>query len=144
MTTPILSSPPGQHDTMPADDRRSSPRFHLKLAITLRGDNNFYTGVSSDISEGGIFIATQYILPIGTPVVLQFHLSRYDVDLTIRGTVRWIRDVAAVARGRDAGVGGAYIDEVKAGMGVQFDGVGPHEAALIKDFMRCRNPELFD
>lgn len=142
-TMPIPSMAQVQKNTMPADDRRRSPRFHLKLAITLRGDNNFYTGVSSDISEGGIFIATQYILPIGTPVVVQFHLSRYGVDLTLRGTVRWIRDVEAVARGRDD-AGGPCLGDVKPGMGVQFDAIGSHEAALIKDFMRCRTPELFD
>ncbi|MBX3233995.1 MAG: PilZ domain-containing protein [Labilithrix sp.] len=143
MSTSIVPRISGHEDTMPVADRRVHPRYHLRLAVTLRGDNNFYTGVSSDISEGGIFIATQYMLPIGTPVVMQFHISRFGADLTLRGTVRWIRAPEAMARGGEV-FGGAHVTDVKPGMGVQFDEMGPEEARIIREFMRCRTPELFD
>lgn len=125
------------------DERRSHPRFHLKLAITLRGDNNFYSGVTSDVSEGGIFIATQYMLPIGTPVVMELELPRFEATLTVRGVVRWLREPEAMCRPGEV-FGGAYHDEVKPGMGVQFDKVSPSEATMIRNFMRMRTPELFD
>lgn len=131
------------HHLLPADDRRLHPRYHLKLAITLRGDNNFYTGISSDLSEGGVFIATQHILPIGTPVVLEFHLSRFDTNITLQGVVRWIRTPEATARAGEV-FGGSQLDDVKPGMGVQFTQMGTNEARLIREFMRCRTPELFD
>ncbi len=130
-------------NTVPAEDRRLNPRYHLKLAITLRGDNNFYTGVTADISTGGVFIATQHILPVGTPVVLQFHLTRFDVDVTVRGIVRWIREPEATARPGYV-FGGAYMEEVKPGMGVQFMDLGPHDANMIRSFMQVRVPEFFD
>lgn len=130
-------------DTLPAEDRRVHPRYHLKLAITLRGDNNFYTGITSDISTGGVFIATQHILPVGTPVVLQFHLTRFDVDVTVAGVVRWIREPEATARGGEV-FGGAYVDDVKPGMGVQFEGLTPRDANFIRSFMQVRTPEFFD
>ena len=143
MTMSVAPTAHQNHHTMPADDRRSHPRYHLKLAITLRGDNNFYTGVTSDLSEGGVFIATQYILPIGTPVVLEVHISRFDVNITLRGTVRWIREPEATARGGEV-FGGSFVDDVKPGMGVQFSEMGPSEARMIREFMCCRTPELFD
>lgn len=128
------------------DERRAHPRFHLKLAITLRGDNNFYTGVTSDISEGGVFIATQHLLPIGTPVLLQFHLTRFATDVTVRGVVCWTRDVDASARTFSVFGGGTIgtEDEVKAGMGVRFDGLSASDAQQIRAFMDLRAPEFFD
>ena len=130
-------------DTLPVEDRRVHPRYHLKLASTLRGDNNFYTGVTSDISAGGVFIATQHILPVGTPVVLQFHLTRFDVDITVAGIVRWIREPEATAQGGDV-FGGSSLDDVKPGMGVQFHGLSPSDEAFIRSFMLVRSPEFFD
>lgn len=130
-------------DTLPAEDRRLHPRYHLKLAITLRGDNNFYTGITHDISTGGVFIATQHILPVGTPVVMQFHLTRFGVDITVAGTVRWIREASATARDGEVFHGG-HIEDVKPGMGVQFHGLNVHDANMIRNFMQVRSPEFFD
>lgn len=128
-------------DTLPAEDRRLHPRYHLKLAITLRGDNNFYTGITHDISTGGVFIATQHILPVGTPVVMQFHLTRFDVDITVAGTVRWIREPSTLP---GAVFHGGHVEEVKPGMGVQFQELNVHEANMIRSFMQVRTPEFFD
>jgi uncharacterized protein (TIGR02266 family) len=128
---------------LPAEDRRLHPRYHLQLAITLRGDNNFSTGITADISTGGVFIATQHILPVGTPVVMQFHLTRFDADITVAGTVRWIREPEATARGGYV-FGGSHFDDVKSGMGVQFHGLSAEDAALIQSFMQVRSPEFFD
>jgi len=119
-----------------ADERRVHPRFHLSLEITLRGDNNFYTGITSDISEGGVFIATHRILEIGTPVIVQFHLSRFDTHVTVHGVVRWIREPKFG--------GSKFGDHVKPGMGIQFVGLGAREAQLIRNFMQVRTPEFFD
>jgi uncharacterized protein (TIGR02266 family) len=118
-----------------ADERRSHPRFHLALEITLRGDNNFYTGITSDISEGGVFIATHTILKIGTPVILQFQVPRFDALIMVKGFVRWVREPA---------FGGSHFDDVKPGMGIQFHGLGAREAQLIRHFMQMRSPEFFD
>jgi uncharacterized protein (TIGR02266 family) len=148
VVVPMLSQAP--HPTrsdvpslLPSDDRRSCPRFHLQLAITLQGDNNFYTGVTADISTGGLFIATSHLLPVGTPVRLQFHIKRFDADLTASGTVRWVREPSALARG-DENFHGGHFDEVKAGMGIQFEGLSERDAKLIQAFMAVRAPEFFD
>jgi uncharacterized protein (TIGR02266 family) len=114
----------------------------LRLVINMEGDNNFYTGLSEDISEGGVFIATQHLLPIGTPVVLSFTLMRSLQQIVLHGTVRWQRGVEATANGHS--VFGGNVGTVKSGIGVQFDEVPPDVALTIRNFMRRRVPEFFD
>lgn len=135
---PASFAPTSSGNTVPREERRNNARYHLKLAITLRGDNNFYTGMTSDVSTGGVFVATIHILPIGTPVVLQFHLTRFGCDITVGGTVRWIREPQADE------IGGKHVPDIKHGMGIQFEGLTPHDAKMIREFMQVRSPEFFD
>jgi uncharacterized protein (TIGR02266 family) len=113
----------------------------LTLAVTLHGDNNFYTGLSGNISGGGIFIATQHILPIGTRVIMSIALMR-SVHMTIHGTVRWLRGPEATAS--PSNVFSGQVCGVKPGMGIQFDELDPEVARTIHRFMQRRQPELFD
>jgi uncharacterized protein (TIGR02266 family) len=113
----------------------------LTLAVTLYGDNNFYTGLSGNISEGGIFIATQHMLPIGTPVIMSIALM-CSAPIAIRGTVRWLRGPEAMASPSNVFSGHVY--GVKPGMGIQFDELDDQAARAIQWFMQQRQPELFD
>jgi uncharacterized protein (TIGR02266 family) len=109
-----------------AVDRRLHPRYALTLAVTLRGDNNFYTGLSGNISGGGIFIATQHVLPIGTPVVMSLSLM-HSTSITIRGTVRWVRAPEATAN--PFSVFSGDVHGVVPGMGIQFEDLDAEAAA---------------
>jgi uncharacterized protein (TIGR02266 family) len=129
--------------TLPADDRRAHARFALALAITLSGENNFYTGLTEDISEGGVFIATHHILPLGTPVIMAFTLPHARKPLQVAGKVRWIREPDAVRR-PGYNFGGDLDRDVKPGMGVEFTNLDAESLAAIKFFTRCRAPEFFD
>src|SRR4051794_6755547 len=48
-----------------AADRRRDPRLDLNVAMTMRGPHNFYQGLSENVSEGGVFVATQEEVAIG-------------------------------------------------------------------------------
>ena len=61
-----------------------------------------YTGLSEDISEGGIFIATQHILPIGTPVRLTIRRGEARNPLIFEAAVVRVGDPR---EGRFPGVG---------------------------------------
>lgn len=137
---------PTTADTIPAPagDQRLHPRYELSLAITMRGENNFYTGLSENISEGGIFIATHHLLPIGTPVVLAFTLPTSDVTLSLYGTVQWQRGPDATAKGCDVFGGGREVPGVMPGIGVQFHGVDAASLRAIRVFMMQRQPVFFD
>lgn len=128
----------------PQEDRRRHARYVLSLAITMEGENNFYAGLSENISEAGVFIATHRTLPIGTPVVLSFTLPSSDEPLSIGGTVQWVRGPDAAAP-RDSMFGADRESEtVKPGMGVQFSDVGEESLRAIRAFMSRRSPEFFE
>ena len=128
--------------TRAATDRRRDPRYALSLAITMSGENNFYTGLSENISESGVFIATQHLLPIGTPVVLSFTLPRSSEPISVTGIVQWVRGPDASARpGNNFG---DSLGDAKPGMGVRFTGVDAPAASAIRAFMQLREPDFFE
>src|SRR5262249_62108806 len=53
---------------------RGGPRVRMQAAIDFQSDSNFYTGFSTNISEGGIFVATVSSPARGTQVKLHFTL----------------------------------------------------------------------
>lgn len=142
---------PSRHDVLgreaagkvpsPAEDRRGHPRYLLRLRITMHGENNFYAGLSENISEAGVFIATAHTLPIGTPVVLSFTLPNAEDPIAVVGTVQWIRDQdATVPPGNNFG---AHFNDLKPGMGVKFEELSEESLRLIRSFMQHREPDFF-
>lgn len=131
-----------RHSMVVPVEKRREPRYLLRFAITIRGDNNFYLDLSDDISAGGIFIATQKLLPVGTPVILSFTLAGYETSLSAEGVVRWQRGPDATAH--EENIFGHDHTEVKFGMGVEFRDLDDETALAIRSFMRRRRPEFFD
>ena len=114
----------------PKDERRKSPRVALETTVNMASDSNFYTGFSEDISDGGIFVATYSLQPIGTSVELSFGLPG-GFSVNARGNVRWIRDIFDVD------------DQSYPGMGISFDELSTEDKALIEQFMRKRSPIFY-
>jgi uncharacterized protein (TIGR02266 family) len=110
--------------------RRDYDRVQLKTNINLGSDSNFFTGFSTDISEGGIFVATVETVPQGTKVDLDFTLPG-GRPLKATGVVRWLREP------------NDHTPELMPGMGVQFQDLPPEIASLISDFVRKREPLFF-
>ena len=127
-----------------AEDRRRHARYALSLAITMQGDNNFYAGLSEDLSEGGVFIATYHVLPLGTPVVLQFTLPSSEEPITVNGTVQWVRGPDATACHQSVFSGGRDAPHIKPGLGVRFHDLDRATRTVIRDFMEQRRPVFFD
>ena len=110
--------------------RRKEPRVPMEIAIDFWSDSNFYTGFATDISQGGIFIATVDGPPMGREVDLQFSLPE-GRKLHILGTVRWVR----VANDRTP--------DIFPGVGVQFLDLPAESAAAIRRFVAIREPLFF-
>lgn len=71
-------------------ERRLRERRECEFDVEFLGDSHFITGITQDLSEGGVFVATYQRLPIGTPVSLAFELpDGHRVEA--HGEVRWIR-----------------------------------------------------
>ena len=72
-------------------ERRRGERHVCEFEVEFLSDTHFTTGITQDLSEGGVFIATYQRLPVGTKVELAFELpgeQRVDAE----GEVRWIRE----------------------------------------------------
>jgi uncharacterized protein (TIGR02266 family) len=110
--------------------KRVAARVAMQTQVDLASDSNFFTGFSTNISEGGLFIATVNVLPAGTPVDVTFSLPA-GARLTVKGEVRWTREV------------NDRTPEVFPGVGVRFTEVDPTVVGQIKAFVQEREPLFF-
>jgi uncharacterized protein (TIGR02266 family) len=88
-------------------DHRAHPRVPLSVEVSLESENNFYAGLTDNISEGGVFVATHTPPARGTRV--EFELLLDEQRFPIQGEVCWTRDVAASAEGAPPGCGIRWI-----------------------------------
>jgi uncharacterized protein (TIGR02266 family) len=110
--------------------KRVAARVAMQTQVDLSSDSNFFTGFSTNISEGGLFVATVNVLPAGTPVDVTFSLPA-GTRLSVKGEVRWTREV------------NDRTPEVFPGVGVRFTEVDPAVVSQIKTFVQQREPLFF-
>ncbi len=109
-------------------ERRSERRVTLNVGVGFHSENNFYTGFGGDVSEGGLFVATYDLLPIGAKVSLTFWLPD-DVEVTVEGEVAWIRHPQP---------------DRPPGMGIRFSHLSAEARSAIERFVRRREPLFHD
>ena len=112
---------------------RAAERFDLEVKVDLESDHNFYTGLTQNISSGGVFIATSAIRKIGDRITLKFSLPGTNETLAVETEVRWIRENSALHK-----VEGAT------GMGVRFVNLSPAAATMIQKFVESRDSLYYD
>jgi uncharacterized protein (TIGR02266 family) len=99
------------------------------VEVGFATETNFWAGLSMDLSEGGLFIATYRVHPVGTVVMLTFTLpSGHEISAT--GAVRWVREPAS--------------SDVTPGMGIAFTQLNPMDLEAIQAFCQKRLPMYFD
>jgi len=124
-----LSPVPGGAPELEVPPR--APRANLETVVTFESEDNFYTGFSADISEGGLFVATINVQPVGTEVELKFSLPNgYTTKLT--GEVRWVREW------------NDDTPDISPGMGIQFQTVDEITQQHIRGFIERRESIFYD
>ena len=118
-------------DKLPEDPRRSLQRVAIEADIGFQSDNNFFTGFSEDISEGGLFISTYDFKAIGTDIDVNFTLPSGHTVIA-KGVVRWVREVNPLT------------PDMLPGMGVQFIDLGADDKSAIETFLSQRAPMFYD
>lgn len=113
-------------------EQRCHPRVPLKVSVGVCSDSNFYVGMSNDISEGGLFIATHQARSVGSEISVELFMPGGN---EVRGSaiVRW------VCEPRDS-----QDPSATPGMGVQFVNLDPHGREAISEFIENRDPLFFD
>ena len=87
--------------------QRQNQRLRMEAKITLRSQTNFFMGFSENISEGGIFIATECPPAVGDIVEVDIPMVDGSTTITIKGIVRWYR---MMADGEPSGCGVQFTD----------------------------------
>jgi uncharacterized protein (TIGR02266 family) len=129
LATPVASTPPPPAPRL-ATERRAHPRVRFEAAVDFSSEDNFWSGFSMDVSEGGLFVATAAAAPRGTKVSLGFTIPG-GVRIEAEGEVRWIRE---------------YNEKtplVFPGVGVQFTRIDPTALAAIQRFAAARDPLFY-
>ena len=119
------------HPAPAGSERRSTPRAFLETEITFESHANFYTGFTEDISEGGLFLTTYDLHPLGTEIEIEFTLPTGQIVRTL-GVVRWIRDPHDEA------------PDAPPGMGLQFRDLLPEDRTAIHEFIEARAPIFYE
>ena len=100
-----------------------------EFEVEFVDDTHFTAGISSDMSEGGLFVATYHTLPVGSAVAVAFDLpSGHRVES--RGEVRWARETE--------------IGESRPGLGIAFTELSGTSLAHVIDFCRGKPPLCFE
>jgi uncharacterized protein (TIGR02266 family) len=67
------------------------PRHELTVEVTFESKHNFYTGISEDLSTGGLFVVTDMLCPVGECIRVRFTLPGSTEVMDAITEVRWVR-----------------------------------------------------
>jgi uncharacterized protein (TIGR02266 family) len=105
----------------------SDAQIRLAIDVSPDSESHFFVGLSGELSQGGIFVATYRDLTVGTVISIACHL--HDEEHVLHGVVVWQRD---------AGV------DSSPGIGVRFEEPSSPCRAAIERFCRLRAPLFYD
>ena len=112
---------------------RVAERFDLEVKVDLESDHNFYTGLTQNISAGGLFIATHQLRRIGDHIKVKFSLPGSPAPISIDTEVRWIRENSLLHR-----------FDGSTGMGVRFIDLSSEASQAIQSFLENRDSLYYD
>jgi len=98
----------------------------------MQTDSNFYTGLTQDLSGGGVFVATHQIRSVGERIKVVLSVPGHAEPFEILTEVRWVRDTS-LSRSSD-----------EPGMGLRFLQMSPQAKNAVADFLTKRESLFFD
>jgi len=113
---------------MVAGERRRYPRVSVKFSVEYRGKNIWQNAEAYNLSQRGVFIATERIEPPGTRIEILFEVGKEDVRrIHVDATVVWTRQKVETIDG------GGFLP---AGMGIKFEKIFPSDGeAFLKEMI---------
>jgi uncharacterized protein (TIGR02266 family) len=110
---------------------RQDVELEVSLEVSLESESNFYLGLTENLSEGGLFIATHLVRPLGTEIEVSFKLPHVAEPTKAIGIVRWTREYSETS-------------DTSPGMGVRFERISPEQVEQIREFLAARAPLFYD
>jgi uncharacterized protein (TIGR02266 family) len=127
--TPAGSMPPGSFVGQHAPARTIN--WNVLQQLTLDSETQFYTGFSTSLDEGGIFLATFDVKPIDSRVLFTFELPG-GRQITAKGRVTWVREYDP------------RTPDQSPGMGLKFLTLRDDDRKAVEHFLQRRVPMFFD
>lgn len=100
---------------------------HRELELEFAAETQFFAGLNQDMHQGGVFVATYAVAPVGTTLTLRFVLP-CGTEVIARGRVAWIRQ--------------PFAGDCRPGLGVAFSDVPRGALDAIARYTR-RFPPLY-
>jgi uncharacterized protein (TIGR02266 family) len=72
-------------------------RFAAHVEVDFESESHFYAGLSENLSEGGLFVATYAPRPVGSAIDVTLKLPGHGEPVRTRGTVRWVREFSEMS-----------------------------------------------
>ena len=110
---------------------RVHARSSVELQITLESESQFYLGFSENLSEGGVFVATYELRPVGTRLDISMSLPNVAEPIRMTGEVCWQRPYNES-------------NNVPPGIGLRFASIRPEDVTHIREFLKVRAPLFFE
>ena len=102
-------------------DRRKSERADVVVQVAYHTVDELFSEFARNINEGGLFVETDTLHPVGTEVSLQFNIPGSDEPLHVVGRVAHTTD-------GDSGE--------SAGIGIEFDDLDGQARQRINQLVR--------
>ncbi len=121
------------HHGTSAGDRRDANRASYNIEVGVASDHRLFVGLVSNISAGGLFIATQEELRKGDKVDVRFKIPSSSHVFQKTAVVCWTRPYDNEHDGRG-----------RAGAGVQLEQLTDEEQNLLNSFLKDHDAIFFD
>jgi uncharacterized protein (TIGR02266 family) len=132
----VSEAPPANSQPPPSSGgRRGAPRRACEFEVEFVDDTHFIAGLSSDLSTGGLFVATYHLIPVGSAVNLAFDLPQ-GRRIEARGEVRWVRERRERSERNEEGA--------RPGLGIAFTELSDDALVHITEFCRGNPPLYFE
>jgi len=99
-------------------DKQASLRVPSRLRVSFESYGRLRECLMTNISRGGVFVATEHPLPIGTSFTLRIHIDESDETHELAGEVASVNVASSPASGSH-------------GMGIRFCNLDEEKQALV-------------
>lgn len=114
-------------------DRRENARRAYDIQVGVSTEHRLFTGLSHNISAGGLFIATEEHLAKGDKIEVKFSIPGSPHVFHKKAVVCWTRPFDADGDGR-----------TRAGAGVRLEDLSDEEQRLLNAFLQVHDAIFYD
>ncbi|SHI61662.1 Myxococcus xanthus paralogous domain TIGR02266 [Malonomonas rubra DSM 5091] len=104
---------------------RQMGRVDARLQVEFSHDTQRGTNYTVNLSPGGLFLATDAILPVDTPLSLKVKFPSAGTSLTCRGRVAWLN---RSEQGRKQ-------PHLPSGIGIEFSGLDHEQRGVVERYL---------